>query len=192
MVIEINKDIDRYQESVAMGLTARQLIFSVASVVIGGGLVYLLYPFVGLTGAAYVAIPVVAPIALGGFYSYNGMSFYEVMGKKIHYMFGNRTLTYSSTEGEPAIKAYELEKVNAAKAKGKTKLFGGSKKPDTEVAEEEAAGKKKNSQAEFKASKKKMMRMLIICMVSIVLLVGIAVVYKLGYLAPLISFATKK
>ena len=92
MVIEINKDIDRYQESVAMGLTAKQLIFSIASVVIGGGLVYLLYPFIGLTGAAYVAIPVVAPIALGGFYSYNGMSFYEVMGKKFHYMFGNRAL----------------------------------------------------------------------------------------------------
>ena len=30
MVIEVNKDIDRYQESVAMGLTARQLIFSIA------------------------------------------------------------------------------------------------------------------------------------------------------------------
>ena len=39
LVIEINKDIDRYQESVAMGLTAKQLIFSIASVVIGGGLV---------------------------------------------------------------------------------------------------------------------------------------------------------
>ena len=34
MVIEVNKDIDRYQESVAMGLTARQLIFSIASVAI--------------------------------------------------------------------------------------------------------------------------------------------------------------
>ena len=31
MVIEINKDIDRYQESVAMGLTAKQLVFSIAS-----------------------------------------------------------------------------------------------------------------------------------------------------------------
>lgn len=191
MVIEINKDIDRYQESVAMGLTAKQLIFSIASVVIGGGLVYLLYPFIGLTGAAYVAIPVVAPIALGGFYSYNGMSFYEVMGKKFHYMFGNRALTYVSTEGEPAIKAYELEKVNAAKAKGKAKLFGSSKKPDMEVAEEEAAGKKSN-QAEFEASKKKMKRMLIICMVFFVLLIGAAVAYKLGYLAPFINNVTKK
>ena len=27
MVIEINKDIDKYQESVVMGLTAKQLIY---------------------------------------------------------------------------------------------------------------------------------------------------------------------
>ena len=192
MVIEINKDIDRYQESVAMGLTAKQLIFSIASVVIGGGLVYLLYPFIGLTGAAYVAIPVVAPIALGGFYSYNGMSFYEVMGKKFHYMFGNRALTYVSTEGEPAIKAYELEQANALRAKGKGKMIGASDKADVSVSDEIDTDKKKNSQAEFEASKKKMMRMLIICMIFIVLLVGVAVPYKLGYLAPLISYVTKK
>ena len=35
LVIEINKDIDRYQESVALGLTAKQLLFSAASVVVG-------------------------------------------------------------------------------------------------------------------------------------------------------------
>ena len=40
MVIEINKDIDRYQESVAMGLTAKQLVFSIASVIVGGGIVF--------------------------------------------------------------------------------------------------------------------------------------------------------
>lgn len=49
MVIEVNKDIDRYQESVAMGLTARQLIFSIASVVVGGGIVLLLYKYIGLS-----------------------------------------------------------------------------------------------------------------------------------------------
>ena len=54
MVIEVNKDIDRYQESVAMGLTARQLIFSIASVIVGGGIVLLLYKYIGLTGSAYV------------------------------------------------------------------------------------------------------------------------------------------
>lgn len=119
MVIEINKDIDRYQESVAMGLTAKQLVFSVASVAVGAGIVLLLYPYIGLTGSAYVAIPCVAPIALGGFYSYNGMSFYEYMGRKLHFIFGNRALTYVSTEGEAAIKKYEAQLNEADKRAGK-------------------------------------------------------------------------
>ena len=85
MVIEINKDIDRYQESVAMGLTAKQLVFSIASVIVGGGIVLLLYRYIGLTGSAYVAIPCVAPIALGGFYSFNGMNFYEYNKRVIDY-----------------------------------------------------------------------------------------------------------
>lgn len=118
MVIEINKDIDRYQESVAMGLTAKQLLFSIASVVIGGGMVLLLYRYIGLTGAAYVAIPCVAPVALGGFYSYNGMNFYEYMGKKLYFMFHNQALLYVSTEGEEAIKAYESS-VNGTDKGGK-------------------------------------------------------------------------
>jgi len=46
----------------------------VASVIVGGGIVLALYRYIGLTGSAYVAIPCVAPIALGGFYSYNGMA----------------------------------------------------------------------------------------------------------------------
>ena len=65
-------------------LQARQLIFSIASVVVGGGIVLLLYKYIGLTGSAYVAIPCVAPIALGGFYSFNGMNFYEYMEKKLN------------------------------------------------------------------------------------------------------------
>ena len=119
MVIEINKDIDRYQESVALGLTAKQLIFSIASVAVGGTLVLLLYKYIGLTGAAYVAIPCVAPIALGGFYSYNGMDFYEYMGKKLKFMFSNHPLVYMSTEGDLAIKEYQMEQLGTGKKKRK-------------------------------------------------------------------------
>lgn len=107
MVIEINKDIDKYQETIALGLTAKQLLFSLASIVVGGGLVLLLYRYVGLTIAAYIAIPVVAPIALGGFYSYNEMSFYEVMKKKFYFAFKNKTLLYSSTENASVIEEYK-------------------------------------------------------------------------------------
>lgn len=67
MVIEINKDIDRYKETVIMGLTARQLVFSMVSLIAGGGIVLLLYRYIGLTFSVYIAVPVVAPIALGDF-----------------------------------------------------------------------------------------------------------------------------
>lgn len=109
MIIEISRDIEQYKESVILGLTAKQLIYSLLSVVIGGGLVLLMYQYIGLTSSAYVAIPVVAPIALGGFYSYNGMSFNEVMKRKLQMLFFNRPLTYVSTESEAELKRYLRE-----------------------------------------------------------------------------------
>ena len=167
MVIEVNKDIDRYQESVAMGLTARQLIFSIASVVVGGGIVLLLYKHIGLTGSAYVAIPCVAPIALGGFYSFNGMNFYEYMGKKLHFMFGNRALTYVSTEGEPAIKQLEAEQNEQVKKKGR--------KAEPETVTADSAVKK---QEEFEAMKKKTRNMLLGLVAVIVVAVAGIAAYK--------------
>lgn len=161
MVIEINKDIDRYQESVAMGLTAKQLIFSIASVAVGGGLVLLLYKYVGLTVAAYIAIPVVAPIALGGFYSFNGMDFYEYMGKKIHFMIGNKPLVYVSTEGEAAIKEWEAENTLAMKHKKTEQTNNTDKKGE-----------------EFEAMKKKMKTTIIASVVGVVVLIVSAIIYK--------------
>lgn len=167
MVIEINKDIDRYQESVAMGLTAKQLIFSIASVIVGGGIVLLLYKYIGLTGSAYVAIPCVAPIALGGFYSFNGMNFYEYMGKKLHFMFGNRALTYVSTEGELAVKEFEQGQAGQVKKKGK--------QAETEITTSESAVKK---QEEFEEMKKKTRNMLLGLAAVFVLVIAGAAAYK--------------
>ena len=45
MIVEINKDLEKYKESVVLGLTAKQLIFSIASVVVGGGLILLQHIF---------------------------------------------------------------------------------------------------------------------------------------------------
>ena len=113
-------------------------------------LAILLYKYIGLTGSAYVAIPCVAPIALGGFYSFNGMNFYEYMGKKLHFMFGNRALTYVSTEGEPAIKQLEAEQNEQVKKKGR--------KAEPETVTADSAVKK---QEEFEAMKKKTRNMLL-------------------------------
>lgn len=96
VVIEINKNIGNYKESVVLGLSARQLVYSVLSVVAGGGIVLLLYQHVGLTVSTYIAIPVIAPIAMTGFYSYHGMTFMEMMKLKMHFAFTNHTYTYVS------------------------------------------------------------------------------------------------
>lgn len=129
MVIDINKNIDNYKETVVLGLTAKQLIYSVLSVAVGGGIVLLLYQKVGLTVSAYIAIPAVTPIALSGFYSYNGMGFMEMMKLKMHFAFGNRALAYVSTEGEDVIRNIRQQEMMADK-KAKKKQKGSHKMAD--------------------------------------------------------------
>lgn len=170
MIIEINKDIDKYQESVVLGLTARQLIYSVASVLVGGGMVFLLYRYIGLTGAAYVTIPCVAPIAMGGFYSYNGMNFYEYMGKRIHFMFGNRPLTYISTEGETEIMRMGNETPSVKKG-----LLGSD---GTDKAMETKAQEDKHNGEEFEAVKRKMKLVILTVVLCIIAAVAALVVKR--------------
>ena len=121
MNISINKDIEKYQESVVMGLTARQLIFSIASIACGGAIVLLTYKHVGLTGSAYIAIPVVAPFALNGFYSYQGMSFTQMLRRKMWFAFKNRPLIYISEESEKIIKRMRMEEERQRKKEDKRK-----------------------------------------------------------------------
>ena len=97
MIIEINKDIEKYQESVAMGLSAKQLAFSILALGSGCVIVFLLYEKIGLTFSCYVAVPIVAPIALCGFYSYNGMGFREVFIRYMRSIFRNKALVFQSS-----------------------------------------------------------------------------------------------
>lgn len=97
LIIEINKDIEKYQESVAMGLTAKQLIYSILALGSGCLIVFLLYEKIGLTFSCYVAVPIVAPIALCGFYSYNGMGFVEVFTLYMRSIFRNKELVFKAS-----------------------------------------------------------------------------------------------
>ena len=97
MIIEINKDIEKYQESVAMGLSAKQLAYSILALGSGCIIVFLLYEKIGLTFSCYVAVPIVAPIALCGFYSYNGMGFREVFIRYMRSIFRNKALVFQSS-----------------------------------------------------------------------------------------------
>lgn len=163
MVIDINKNIDNYKETVVLGLTAKQLIYSVLSVAVGGGIVLLLYQKVGLTVSAYIAIPAVTPIALSGFYSYNGMGFMEMMKLKMHFAFGNRALAYVSTEGEDVIREIRQQEMIADK---KTKQKQKNRR--------EKAGSKED----FGKAAKKMLCSVIMMLGVLGILVGAAIWYK--------------
>ena len=122
MIIEINKDIEKYQESVAMGLTAKQLIYSVLALGSGCLIVFLLYEKIGLTFSCYVAVPIVAPIALCGFYSYNGMGFTEVFTRYMRSIFRNKALVFKASgyrEMREEIRAREETQKRAAVRKAK-------------------------------------------------------------------------
>lgn len=173
MVIEVNKDIDRYQESVALGLSAKQLIFSAISLICGAGLILFLYRYIGLTASAYVAIPVVAPIALGGFYTYHGMNFYEVMRRKFKFAFANRALVYVSTEGEAVIQEYKQKLME--KEKSMDGFFKKQKNPSMVEAAITDSEKKKE---DFEEMKKKTRKIVIGCIITLVVAVAGTCVYK--------------
>ncbi len=122
MIIEINKDIEKYQESVAMGLSAKQLAYSILALLSGCVIVFLLYEKIGLTFSCYVAVPIVAPIALCGFYSYNGMGFREVFTRYMRSIFRNKALVFQSggyREMMSEIKAKEEAEKRASVRKAK-------------------------------------------------------------------------
>ena len=122
MIIEINKDIEKYQESVAMGLSAKQLLYSVLALGSGCAIVFLLYEKIGLTFSCYVAVPIVAPIALCGFYSYNGMGFREVFTRYMRSIFRNKALVFKASgyrEMREEIRANEEAGKRAAVRRGK-------------------------------------------------------------------------
>ena len=91
--------------------------------------------------------------------------------RKIHFMIGNRTLTYISTESEFEIQKYKLQE-NNTKAKK-------SRKDTNEVHEETKSEESNNSnKEEFEAMKNKMKKTIIGTIIGVVLAVIGAVAYK--------------
>ena len=127
MTIQINKNLDNYKEKVVMGLTAKQLIHVIICIGICAGIVAGLHRFIGIMPAALLCFPIVAPIALNGFYEWNGLGFMESMKLRMHYMLHNQPLKYiSESESEKVIEDYRLKEEQAQRnAVKKEKKKGG-------------------------------------------------------------------
>ena len=73
MEIKINREIRDYHESMFMGLSLRQTIFSVLAILVAVGLYFWLNPVLGTETVSWVCILGAAPFAVIGFVSYHGM-----------------------------------------------------------------------------------------------------------------------
>ena len=73
--VRINKEVRDYQESLFFGLSLRQLIFALLAVAVAVGVYFGLRNVVGTGEIGWMCVLAAFPFALGGFFTYNGMTF---------------------------------------------------------------------------------------------------------------------
>ncbi len=79
MQVNINKDFQRYEEDVFMGLSLRQLLWSGASVAIAITVYFGLQPVLGQETVSWICIVVAAPFAMAGFFQYDQMTIWQFL-----------------------------------------------------------------------------------------------------------------
>ena len=74
MEIKIPKEVRKHRETIFFGLSARQFFCAVIAVGLAVGIYLGLGPVTGKETASWLCILAAAPVALAGFFHYNGMS----------------------------------------------------------------------------------------------------------------------
>lgn len=72
--IKIPKEVRRHKETIFFGLSARQFFCAVAAVGLAAGIYLALSPAIGKETASWLCILAAAPVAVAGFFSYNGLT----------------------------------------------------------------------------------------------------------------------
>lgn len=117
MEIKINREIRDYHESMFMGLSLRQTVFSVLAILVAIGLYFWLDPILGTETVSWVCILGAAPFAALGFVSYHGMS----AEKFLWVWFRSEILEPKQLCVKPTNLYYELMKDTIAKHEKETK-----------------------------------------------------------------------
>ena len=143
MEVKINKEIRNYTESMFLGLSLRQFIFSALACGVAVGLFFLLRPHFGTETLSWVCILGASPFAMMGFVKYNGMTAEQfvwawiksefLMPKKLMFLPDN--LYYETMK--PTIEAYEKGLATVRKKqKGRTSKQKKSKKKNAKRSKE--------------------------------------------------------
>lgn len=75
MEIKIPKEVRAHKETIFFGLSARQFVCAVLAVGVAVGVYFLLERIAGKETASWACIVAAAPVAVTGFFSYNGLTF---------------------------------------------------------------------------------------------------------------------
>ena len=93
MEIKINKEIRTYKDTIFFGLSLRQFVCAVLAVGVAVGLYFALRNVLDRETVSWVCIVGAAPIAVAGFFKYNGMTLEKFLWawlKSEFLMAGNR------------------------------------------------------------------------------------------------------
>ena len=77
--VRINKEVRDYQESIFFGLSLRQLVFALLAVLVAVGVYFGLRNIVSSGEIGWICVLAAFPFALGGFFTYNGMTFEQFL-----------------------------------------------------------------------------------------------------------------
>lgn len=91
MQVKINAEIREYNESIFLGLTMRQFIFSTLACAIGGGSFVILNKTLGMEIASWICILIALPFAALGFITFQGMQLEQIVYEFIYSIFLKRT-----------------------------------------------------------------------------------------------------
>ena len=72
--IKIPKEVRQHKESIFFGLSTRQFFCAVVAVGIAVAVYLLLGPAIGKENASWLCVLAAAPVAVAGFFSYNGLT----------------------------------------------------------------------------------------------------------------------
>lgn len=79
MEVKIPKEVRQHKESVFFGLSARQFFCSALAVILAVAVYLTCYKTIGKETASWLCILVAVPVAVAGFFTYNGLSFEELI-----------------------------------------------------------------------------------------------------------------
>lgn len=87
MEIKIPKEVRQHKETIFFGLSARQFFCAVLSVGVAVGVYFLLKNLIGQENASWACIVAAAPVAVTGFFHYNGLTFEQFLWAYIKSQF---------------------------------------------------------------------------------------------------------